>query len=188
MNPWLFTCGLLAALAWGPLGSALGAHWLWTADHWTVHPWTLWTTSLLPVAPYLRDAQLLMLLATGVIGAWLGARRRDVLALLIAWPLSTLALLMWPGVDSYVGPAGLVHAALGVLAVRIARQAPNSLLSVSWISGLTIKLMLERGWAQPQSYSAVWAANLTLAAHLSGVLAGVLVAALLVRRTPHHAV
>ena len=124
-------------------------------------------------------ANALALGALAVLGAALPAPPRDALALLLAWPLGTLALLAWPTVGGYYGLSGLVHAAAAVLAVRALRAPSTRWLGHLLAAGLVLKLGLERGWALPAGFDADWGFNVVYAAHLTGALVGATAALLL---------
>ncbi|MDO5290379.1 MAG: hypothetical protein Q4F13_12190 [Pseudomonadota bacterium] len=174
---WPLTCLWIAAAS-GVLGLAatLGG-WLpqsliWHVGHWPQAPWTLWTAALVHFLPAHGLANALALAALAALGAALGASRRDALALLLAWPLGTLALLRWPQVGGYYGLSLLIHAASAVLAVRALASARTRWLGLLLAGGLCIKLALERGWRVPVGFDSGWGFNVVFAAHLSGAVAG----------------
>lgn len=174
---WPATCALLIAAsvaAW--LAAAAGRlqpqFWIWHAEHWRAQPWTLWTAPLMHFLPTHGLANVLALGALALLGAALPARPRDTLALLLAWPLGTLALLAWPLIGGYYGLSGLVHTAAAVLAVRALLAPPTRRLGALLAGGLALKLLLERGWAMPVGFDGGWGFNVVYAAHLTGALAG----------------
>jgi membrane associated rhomboid family serine protease len=186
---WPAVCAALAlasAAFWlaARAGWLLPQHWFWQADGWARAPWTLWTAALahLQAAPWLGN--LLALCAVAALGAALGAGRRDAAALLVAWPLATLALRLWPAVASYGGLAGPVHAAVAVLAVRARRSPRTQELGWLLLLGLIFKLALERGWAYPVGFNTNWGCNVVYAAHLTGAAVGLLAALALDGRGP----
>ncbi len=188
-------CALLAAGAlwrwWAGAADAPHASpWLWQAAHWRDAPWTLWSAALVHGSGAHLLANALALAALAVLGAALSATRGDALALLLAWPLSTIALLGWPAVQAYYGLSGVVHAAAAVLALRGMAQAGTRSIGVLMAGGLLAKLLLERGWATPIGFDGRWGFNVAYAAHLTGAAAGALVALALQaapRLRPHAA-
>ena len=142
---WPLLCALLIAasvLIWlaGVAGHIDPPLWMWRYDDWRREPWTLWTGPLLHfLGPHLL-ANALALTALAVLGAALGATRRDALALLLAWPLATLALTRWPNVGGYYGLASVVHAATAILALR-AMATP----STRWLGLLIRRIGRARG-------------------------------------------
>lgn len=179
---WPLSC-LLMATASAYLGLAGARGWLapqlliWHADFWPHLPWTLWTAPLVHFLPAQGLAGALLLAALGVLGAALGASGREVLALLLACPLAMLALLHWPQVGGYWGFPLLIHAAAAALSVRALLQPQLRWLGLLMAGGLIIKLRLERGWQLPVAFDSGWGTNVVLAAHLSGAVAGALMAA-----------
>jgi hypothetical protein len=132
-------------------------------------------------------ANLVGLLCLAIIGEHLGANHHDALALLLAWPLTHLALLLWPQIQFYAGFSSLNHAVAGVL---IARTAIDFIVNRQWsviaflfTSLLLAKLIWEAPWAQPLRTDASWGFTVVQAAHLTGLLSGLLaVAAIQVAR------
>ena len=181
---WPTVCALLIAAcvaAWlaGDAGWLQPQHWLWHADHWPARPWTLWTAPLVHFLPTHGLANVLALGALAILGAALPARPRDTLALLLAWPLATLALLHWPSIGGYYGLSGLVHIAAAVLALRALLTRPTRQLGLLLAAGLALKLGLEHGWDLPIGFDSRWGFNVVYAAHLTGALAGAALALLL---------
>ncbi len=182
-RPWPAVCLLLIAasalVGWLGSGGALAPDALvWQRDDWPHAPWTWWTAPLWHRVAAHALANSLALGALAVLGAALGARPRDALALLLAWPLGTLALALAPEVGTYYGLSGTVHAAAAVLALRALRGPEARALGLLLGGGLLIKLALERGWAVPIAFDSGWGFNVVHAAHLSGALAGVAMGAL----------
>lgn len=138
----------------------------------------LWTASLV----HLSVAHLLVnlggLLVLAVLGVFLRAQWPATLAVLLAWPLGTLALAWWPHVTWYAGMSGLLMAMLAVLCVQAAMHAGTRVASVVLLMVLLLKLLSERAWMQPLAFDPYWGFNVVNAAHLSGTLAGAAAAAL----------
>ncbi|HMT17875.1 MAG TPA: hypothetical protein PKD71_11725 [Ottowia sp.] len=178
---WPLTC-LLLVVASALVGWAAGRPGLppealaWHRADWPGAPWTLWSGPLLHrLAPHAL-ANMLALGALAVLGAALAARPRDALALLLAWPLGTLGLRCWPQVAAYWGLSGTIHAAAAVLALRALATPERRWLGLLLGGGLAIKLALERGWSVPIGFDTGWGFNVVFAAHLSGAIAGALLA------------
>jgi rhomboid family GlyGly-CTERM serine protease len=148
----------------------------WRADGWLAAPWTLWSAGLTHLNDLHLLANLVGLLCLAIIGEHLGANHHDALALLLAWPLTHLALLLWPQIQSYAGFSGLNHAVAGII---IARNAINfivnrqiSVIAFILTSLLLAKLIWEAPWAQPLRVDANWGFTVVQAAHLSGAVCG----------------
>ena len=179
MRPWLWplSCLLLiigSALTWLAMvrGWVAPDALVWRYESWSTMPWTLWTAPLMHLVAAHALAHALALLALAVLGMSLHARARDALALLLAWPLGTLALTMAPGVGAYYGLSGPVHAAAAVLALRALAQRDAGALGLLLAGGLLVKLALERAWQVPVGFDSGWGFNVVLAAHLAGASVG----------------
>ena len=181
MRAWLGVCALLAAgsaaVAWTsgivPPAQALSAHPLaWDSVGWVLRPWTLWTAAWVHTSAGSLGGNLLAVAALAVLGAALGVGRPAAIALLVAWPLGTLALLIWPEVTSYGGLGGPIHAAAMVLAMEAARRPALKPLAVLIFAGMGVKLFAEQAWVQPVAFDPSWGFNVVYAAHLTSALAG----------------
>lgn len=174
----------LDALAWPGLCVALGLSsvlvWViggsgrlaWRAASWQDAPWLLWTASLAHLSgPHLL-ANLAGLLVLGVLGAFLQARAGAVLALLLAWPLGTLALLWWPQISAYSGMSGLLNAMVAVLWAHCVLGSGSKPASFLILAALLLKLHGEHAWSRPIAFDPHWGFNVVYAAHLAGALAG----------------
>ena len=69
-----------------------------------------------------------------------------------------------------------IHAAAAVLALRALATPERRWLGLLLGGGLAIKLALERGWSVPIGFDTGWGFNVVFAAHLSGAIAGALLA------------
>ena len=181
MKAWLAICALLsggaAAVAWSqglasPFEDAATELLAWNAASWASHPWTLWTAAWVHTSAGSLAGNVLALAALAVIGAAVDIGRVSALALALAWPLSTLALLLWAQVSAYAGLGAPIHAAAAVLGVHLARRTPYRLLAAMLFGGLAVKLIAERAWAQPVAFDPSWGLNVVYAGHLAGTIAG----------------
>jgi hypothetical protein len=182
LRAWLGVCALLAvgsaAVAYVSGDSAaipdLAASPLaWNAAGWLARPWTLWTSAWVHTTAGSLGGNLLAIAALAVVGAALGADLPAAIALLAAWPLGVLALLIWPQVTAYAGLGGPIHAAAMVLGTVVARRPTLKPLSPLLFAGMGLKLLAEHAWAQPVAFDPSWGFNVVYAAHLTGALAGV---------------
>ena len=181
MRAWPALCTLLgggaaavaAATRLGPPSPHVAAIWLaWDALGWPREPWTLWTAAWVHSSGGSLGGNLAALAALAVLGTAIGAGRTATLALLLAWPLTTLSLVLWPQVGSYTGLGGPIHAAAAVLAVHVARRTAARPLAALLFGGIALKLLAERAWIQPVAFDPSWGANIVYAAHLAGTLIG----------------
>lgn len=177
---WWLLCGLLGAgciLVWYlPVDAQLALRW--QASSWREQPWTLWTAALTHLNAAHLSVNLLALLCLCIIGAHAGAGAREALALLMAWPLTQLALLLWPQVQFYAGLSSLNHAVAGIITARSAIELVVNkrfqMISFLLTLMLTAKLLWEAAWIEPLRADANWGFTVVQAAHLSGFLAGIL--------------
>ena len=162
------------------LGLASSGVWLsgssaalaWHADSWLRQPWVLWTASLAHLSGAHLLANLAALAVLGVLGSTLRAGKVAAAALLLAWPLGTLALWWWPQVGGYSGMSGLLNAMAGVLWAHTALGAAARPISFVIFAALALKLLSEHAWSQPIAFDPNWGFNVVYAAHLAGALAG----------------
>lgn len=196
MRAWLAVCTLLAGgaalAAWltgvAPPVPEVPAHPLaWDAAGWLRHPWTLWTAAWVHTSLGNLGGNLLAITGLAVAGAALGARRPAAIGLLVAWPLSTLALLIWPQVTHYSGLGGPIHAAAAVLGMHLAARPALKPFSPLLFAALALKLLAERAWTQPVAFDPSWGFNVVYAAHLTGTLAGAICGGLAVLLSRGHA-
>ena len=181
MWAWVGVCALLgagsAAVAWitgvaAPTQDLAAQPLAWDAVGWIARPWTLWTSAWVHTSAGSLGGNLLAVGALAVLGAALGAGRPEAIALLVAWPLGVVALLIWPEVTSYGGLGGPIHAAAMVLGTVVARRPVLKPLSPILFAGMGLKLLAEQAWAQPVAFDPSWGFNVVYAAHLTGALAG----------------
>lgn len=172
---WLFLCLLLAAgcLAGGTIASPVDWEW-WRAD-WDYAP-NWWTAALVHRSAAHGLANLLALGALAVLGLALRLPPAQGLALAVAWPLSTLALLLFPQIERYAGLSGVLHAAVAVLVVHCAATPGQRSWAALLGAGLSFKLLVEQAWQRPLVFEPDWGFAVATGAHLAGALAGLLCA------------
>ncbi len=161
------------------LGAASLLAWLfaderaltWQAKTWAREPWVLWSASLVHLSGAHLVANLLALGLLAGLGSFLRAGRRAAAALLLAWPLGTLALLYWPQITGYSGMSGLLNSMVAVLWAHALVHAAKP-LSFIIFGALAIKLLGEHAWSQPIAFDPNWGFNVVYAAHLAGALSG----------------
>lgn len=178
MKAWPGLClllGGLSTLLWAldaPGATRIAPLLAWDVARWSAAPWTLWTASLVHLSGSHLLANLLALAALGVLGATLQAPRSAAVALLVAWPLSTASLLLWPAVTGYRGLSGLIHAAVLALWAHAAINSIAKPLAFALLAGVGLKLATERAWVLPVAFDPDWGFNVVYAAHLSGAVVG----------------
>lgn len=144
----------------------------WQAALWPQRPWTLWSAALVHLSGAHLLANLLALVVVAVLGTCLHAGRAATLALLLAWPLGTLALIWWPQITAYSGMSGVLNAMAAVLWAHTALRSDSKPVSFAIFAALGLKLASEHAWSQPIAFEPNWGFNVVYAAHLAGAAAG----------------
>ena len=166
---WRTQLGLQAA---APSTSAIGSSF-WAACA-AIKPWTLWTGALVHLGPAHLWANLGALVALAVLGHQQRLPASAAWGWLLAWPLTTLALLAWPEVGRYSGLSGLIHANVAVIWSYVAIKNKAKWLSFVLLSAMALKLLHERAWQSAVVYSPDWGFEVVVAAHLAGAGIGAL--------------
>ena len=143
-------------------------------------PWRAWTAGLV----HYSELHLLANLAGCVLVAALGlaarVSARCVVAWALAWPMLHLGLWAQPAVAHYGGLSGVLHAGVAVVAMHLLWRPSRSQRRIGALvlAGLAIKLLSEAPWAGAISHPAGWDVAVAPGAHVSGVLAGSVLAGL----------
>jgi rhomboid family GlyGly-CTERM serine protease len=166
------------------------ARWDWQPALAWSQPWRAWTAA----GMHLSLRHLLMNLAGCALIGLLGGRApllpRDALAWCLAWPLCQWGLLLRPDLAHYAGLSGVLHAGAAIIAWRLLRSGQGRHQAVGGLlaAGLVFKLWTEQPFGAVVQDVPGWDFALAPWSHLSGVLAGLLMAALLnalaLRRRP----
>jgi hypothetical protein len=191
---WPLACLLLvvasALVGWAASRPGLPPEALaWHRADWPGAPWTLWSGPLLHLAGAARAGQHAGAGRAGGAGRGAG-RRGHAMRWRCCWPgrSARWGCAAGPG-GRYWGLSGTMHAAAAVLALRALASPERRWLGLLLGGGLAIKLALERGWQVPIGFDTGWGFNVVFAAHLSGAIAGALLAlglnTLASMRAPH---
>ena len=175
---WLLLCAVHAVasmLLWWTGDNAVQP-FIWRADAWLSHPWTLWTSAWV----HLTTPQLIInQFGLGVLAAFAWVVRPTLactMAWLLAWPLAQISLLWWPQIGYAAGLSSVLHAGATVLAVQLLRRRIQIPKARRWGSllglGLLAKLLVEQGWSQPVVWDSGNDISIVQAAHFTGVLWG----------------
>ena len=105
---------------------------------------------------------------------------RCVVAWALAWPALHLGLWVQPALTHYGGLSGVLHAGVAVAAVHLLWRPSRAQRRIGALvlAGLAIKLMSEEPWAGAISRPAGWDVAVAPLAHVSGVVAGSVIAGL----------
>jgi membrane associated rhomboid family serine protease len=179
---WPYFCAVLAIVS-GAVGSTgRSAAWAWHPVEWPQQAWLLWSAALAPASSLHWGVSVVALLVLAVLGMSLGAGRPAVGAVLLAWPLGTAALALWPEVSAHAGLSGLACTMWAVLGVQAARTPATRPSGVALLAMLGFKLLTDEAWIRPIGYDPDWGMNVLYAAHLGGAVAGAACALLVGRR------
>lgn len=173
---------LPSLLAAGQAGAARVLDWQPTL--WSSEPWRWWSAAWVHLSRLHLLANLAGALLVVALGVAARVPPRAALAWSLAWPLTHLGLLLQPGLTSYGGLSGVLHAGLAVVAVALLRRAVRAerRLGAAIAAVLTLKLLGEAAWRGPLSYPDGWDIAVAPLAHASGAVAGALLAWALLRQ------
>ncbi len=176
---WLALCALLLA------GSLLGwfvpaPYWDWQPGRAAAEPWRAWTAAFVHWSLLHLGGNLAATALVAIFGIAARVPARTSLAWALAWPLAHVGLLLQPTLLHYGGLSGVLHAGVAVVLVHLLvedtgrRRLIGAMVSV----GVVVKLWLEAPWGPPLRQVPGWDIAIAPLAHLTGTLAGVLAALL----------
>lgn len=178
---WPLLAALLAllALATWALPQAWSSAIDWQPALALRQPWRAFSAALL----HLSDQHLLANLAGCAVLALLGwtirMPARACQAWLLAWPLTQLGLLARPALQHYGGLSGVLHAGVMLVVLTLlARRGRERLIGALILIGLLTKLYLEDPLGPLLQAREDWDILIAPIAHLSGVLAALVSAAI----------
>lgn len=167
---------LLAALAFSAPQDALD----WQPTRALAEPWRVWTAAFVHWTPWHLAANAIGCAVVAAFGWAAQVPLRALLAWLVAWPLTHVALAVQPALVSYGGLSGVLHAGVAVAAwqpLRHGRGRARALGALVMV-GLAVKIVLEAPWRAPTQLVPGWDFPVAPLAHATGGLAGLLCAAL----------
>ncbi|MBC7701697.1 hypothetical protein [Aquabacterium sp.] len=162
----------IGPLAWTGVGLMLGLPALLgllpdltLPDHWALHPsaglhqnpLNLWTCAWLHANTRHLVANLGGLALILSLGWILKLPPRTALAWLLAWPITHLALLLDPRLDTYFGLSGVLHAGLSIIATSLITET-NPDRATKWTTtyGWALLLgMLAKCWLENPDWQAL---------------------------------
>ena len=181
-------CGLaLAALALPPESIDWQPGLAWHA------PWRAFSAAALHYSGLHLGANLLGALLVGALGVVAEAPLRLACAWLVAWPLTQFGLLMQPALLHFGGLSGVLHAGTAILATHLllATHGRRRAIGAAILALVCLKVISEAPWGEPLRRLPEWDIAVAPLAHATGLVAGVLCAALAhiahALRSPAHA-
>jgi rhomboid family GlyGly-CTERM serine protease len=178
-----------AALGWVAVAALLGIGALlvhgapadsldWQRARAWSQPWRWWSAAWVHLSDLHLAANLAGLLLVALLGIAADVTPRGVLAWLLAWPMTQLALVVEPGLARYGGLSGVLHAAVAVVGVQLVAEGARLRrgLGALLLAGLAAKVLVEAPWRAPLQHPSGWDIAVAPLAHASGAVAGVLAA------------
>lgn len=143
-------------------------------------PWRAWSAGLVHFSERHLAANLAGCVLVAALGLAARVPTRCVVAWALAWPALHLGLWVQPALTHYGGLSGVLHAGVAVVAVHLLLRPSRAQRHIGALvlAGLAIKLVSEAPWAGAISHPDGWDVAVAPGAHVSGVLAGLLCAAL----------
>ena len=141
-------------------------------------PWRWWSAAWVHLSDLHLAANLAGLLLVALLGIAADVTPRSVLAWLLAWPATQLALVVEPALARYGGLSGVLHAAVAIVGVQLVAEGPRLRrgLGALLLAGLTAKVLVEAPWRAALQHPPGWDIAVAPLAHASGAAAGVLAA------------
>lgn len=180
----------LGPLAWTAVALLLGLPALLPSpplsDAWLLHPsagfpqnpLNLWTCAWLHANTRHLVANLGGLALILGLGWFMKLPPRAALAWCLAWPLTHLALLLDPRLDSYYGLSGVLHAGLSIIATSLLLQPDGAARWVRGYGALLLLGILAKCWLENPSWQALLPRpglemNAAPMSHWAGALVGI---------------
>lgn len=167
-------CAALAALsllAWPLPRDALD----WQPALLVAQPWRAVTAAFVHLTPLHLAANLAGCAVLALLGHRAGLGRREVLAAVVALPLTQLALLLRPELARYAGLSGVLHALAAIAALTLLlRRSRDRLVGAAVALGLVVKLALEHPLGPVLRATPGFDFAVAPFAHLTGAVTGAL--------------
>ena len=144
-------------------------------------PWRALSAAFVHYSGLHLGANLAGAALVGALGVAARVPARSAAAWLVAWPLTQLGLLAKPDLLHYGGLSGVLHAGAACVAWQLIAHArgPRRVIGALLLAGLVLKVASEAPWGPPLHHPAGWDIATAPAAHASGLIAGLVAAALL---------
>jgi rhomboid family GlyGly-CTERM serine protease len=143
-------------------------------------PWRAWSAGLVHFSELHLTANLAGCVLVAALGLAARVPARCVVAWALAWPMLHLGLWVQPALTHYGGLSGVLHAGVAVVAVHLLWRPSRSQRRIGALvlAGLAMKLLGEAPWAGAISHPEGWDVAVAPLAHVSGVVAGAVIAGL----------
>jgi len=176
---WLALAAVLGAGAGLAFGHATGGLDWQPAMAWR-EPWRAWTAAWVHFSALHLAANLAGVGLVAALGVAAHVPTRSAVAWLVAWPLTQLALVVRADLLHYGGLSGVLHAGVAVVALHliVAGSGTRRRIGLAVLAVLVVKVASESPWADLVRHPAGWDIGVAPFAHLTGLLAGLAMAAL----------
>jgi rhomboid family GlyGly-CTERM serine protease len=176
---WIALAGLLglgAALAFEIDPNLLD----WQPGRIVAEPWRAVSAAFVHYSALHLAANLAGLVLVAALGWFAHVPRPIAAAWLIAWPLTQLGLLARPDLLHYGGLSGVLHAGVACVAWQLIlhERGRRRAIGALTLALIAIKVVSEAPWGPALRHPAGWDIATAPFAHASGLLAGLLSAAL----------
>ncbi len=176
-----------AGRAWVGLSAVLGgasllAWWLpaplldWQPALATTEPWRAFTAAFVHWSALHLAANLTGVVVVAALGVAARLPTRAAAAWWCAWPLTQAGLAVKPALLHYGGLSGVLHAGVAVAAalLLVRDSGRRRILGGAVMTGLVVKVLLERPWGPPLRTGGGWDIATAPLAHATGLAAGLL--------------
>jgi rhomboid family GlyGly-CTERM serine protease len=176
---WIALAGLLGlatALAW-PIDPNLLD---WQPGRIAGEPWRAVSAALVHYSALHLGANLAGLVLVAALGWFARVPWQGAAAWLVAWPLTQLGLLARPDLLHYGGLSGVLHAGVACVAWQLIvhERGRRRAIGALTLALVALKVVSEAPWGPVLRHPAGWDIAIAPFAHASGLLAGLLAAAL----------
>jgi rhomboid family GlyGly-CTERM serine protease len=143
-------------------------------------PWRAGSAAFVHYSALHLAANLAGTALVGALGGFARVPLRSAVAWLLAWPLTQLGLLLRPDLLHYGGLSGVLHAGVACVAWQLIvnGRGPRRAIGTATLAIVAIKVLSEAPWGPALRHPPGWDIATAPFAHASGLLAGLLAAAL----------
>ena len=161
--------------------AAIDLRWLdWQPSLAWLEPWRAWSAAAVHYSLRHLAANLAGAVLVGAFGVAASVPMSMAWAWLAAWPLTQWGLLLRPDLSHYGGLSGVLHAGVAVAACHlvIAGRGPRRWIGLAVLAGVLAKVGSESPWGAALRQPAEWDIAVAPLAHATGLVAGIVCAAL----------
>ncbi len=152
----------------------------WQPARAAAEPWRAASAVFVHYSATHLTANLIGAALVGALGRVARVPGRTVVAWLVAWPLTQLGLLLRPDLLHYGGLSGVLHAGVACVAFHLIVDGHGTrrAIGAATLAGVVVKVLSESPWGAALRHPAGWDIATAPFAHASGLVAGLVAAAL----------